>query len=70
MIKKVRGITKDYCYTRMRTYKLSNESYINPKEFLWCNRKKGPDTIEYTKLMFLDENLFLTLPMPFKKYRY
>lgn len=70
MNKRIIKMTGGYDHIRWRTYRMCREGTLNKKEFLWTKRKKGPDVINYENLMFTDEDLFLNLPMPFKRYRW
>ena len=62
-------ITEGYDYIRRKSHYLDNQ-LMNKKAFLWTSKKNRPDTINLNNLMLLEENLFLNIPMPLKKYRW
>lgn len=58
-----------YDYMRYKNYRLDIQK-LNKKDFLWTKKKNTPPGISSANLMLTDENLFINIPIPLKKYRY
>jgi hypothetical protein len=58
--------------TRRKNWKICNDGLFIKRNYLWKKRNhKGDvlDRVSYNNLVFLEENLYLTIPFPLKQQR-